>query len=73
MVRYFILVCQLSFKLLNSTVSQDSSLKIYNLTEKRQFRMLNLSLALSSCQLTANERTIVVGSWDNNMYSAYFI
>jgi factor associated with neutral sphingomyelinase activation len=51
------------------TVSQDSSLKVYSVNEKKQLRSTNLSeMALSSCQLAPDEKTVIVGSWDNNMY-----
>lgn len=51
------------------SVSQDTSLKIYSLSEKKQLRSVNIcELALSSCQLTPDEKAIVAGSWDNNLY-----
>ncbi|KAH3744075.1 protein FAN [Pelomyxa schiedti] len=50
------------------SVSQDSSVKIYNLHDKRQMRMNNLNLALSSCQITSNDKAIAIGSWDNKIY-----
>ncbi|EFA76401.1 BEACH domain-containing protein [Heterostelium album PN500] len=51
------------------SVSQDASLKIYSSKEKKQVRSLNLcELALSSCQLSGDEKHIVIGSWDNNIY-----
>lgn len=52
------------------TVSQDSTLKMFSLNEKRQLRSIsNVSqLALSSCSLTPDEHSIVIGSWDNNIY-----
>ncbi|GAM22164.1 hypothetical protein SAMD00019534_053390, partial [Acytostelium subglobosum LB1] len=51
------------------SVSQDASLKIYSSQEKKQIRSLNLcELALSSCQLSSDEKHIVIGSWDNNIY-----
>eukprot|EP01112_Ceratiomyxa_fruticulosa_P018129 TRINITY_DN5758_c0_g1_i1.p1 TRINITY_DN5758_c0_g1~~TRINITY_DN5758_c0_g1_i1.p1 ORF type:complete len:946 (+),score=197.65 TRINITY_DN5758_c0_g1_i1:1578-4415(+) len=51
------------------SVSQDTSLKIYSVPEKKQQRSINLcGLALSSCQLAHDEQTIVVGSWDNSIY-----
>jgi factor associated with neutral sphingomyelinase activation len=52
------------------SASQDSSLKIYDLAQKRQLRSTNVcDLALSSCELAPNGRTVVVGSWDNNIYT----
>lgn len=51
------------------SVSQDTTLKIYSITERRQLRSISVSdLALSSCELAIDEKTVVVGSWDNNMY-----
>ncbi|KAM9976678.1 hypothetical protein ACTFIR_010522 [Dictyostelium discoideum] len=51
------------------SVSLDSCLKIYSLKEKRQIRSLNLcNLALSSFQLSKDEKYIIIGSWDNNIY-----
>ncbi|XP_063441618.1 protein FAN-like isoform X2 [Mytilus trossulus] len=51
------------------SVSQDSFLKMYSLEEQRQLRSVNVSsMALSSCQLLPDNLTIVVGSWDNNVY-----
>eukprot|EP01132_Coremiostelium_polycephalum_P008629 gene8629-10620_t len=51
------------------SVSQDALLKIYSLKENKQVRSLNLcNLALSSCQLSQDEKHIVIGSWDNNIY-----
>jgi factor associated with neutral sphingomyelinase activation len=53
------------------SVSQDSSLKIYALSgAKKQLRSINLSkLALSSVSATPEEKTVLVGSWDNNVYT----
>eukprot|EP01133_Synstelium_polycarpum_P001397 gene1397-1613_t len=52
------------------SVSQDASLKIYSLKDRKQVRSLNLcDLALSSLQLSSDERHIVIGSWDNNIGS----
>ncbi|KAL6073187.1 NSMAF [Balamuthia mandrillaris] len=51
------------------SVSQDSTLKIFSLEEKRQVRSVQIcDLALSSCSLPENENSIIVGSWDNNIY-----
>ena len=51
------------------SVSQDSSLKIYSLGEGKQLRSNNISqLALSSCVLSRDQKYVVIGSWDNNMY-----
>ena len=39
------------------------------MVDKRQIRSINVGeLALSSCALTRDEKSIVVGSWDNNVY-----
>jgi factor associated with neutral sphingomyelinase activation len=52
------------------SVSQDSSLKIYNFSEKKQVRSTNIcDLALSSCELSPNGKVVIVGSWDNNIYT----
>ncbi|KAK3746418.1 hypothetical protein QZH41_012767, partial [Actinostola sp. cb2023] len=51
------------------SVSQDTQLKIYSLEEQQQIRSINLSsMALSSCAIMPDAKTIVVGSWDNNIY-----
>lgn len=51
------------------SVSQDTSLKIYSIPEKRQLRSVNLcGLALSACELAPEEKNIIIGSWDNNIY-----
>eukprot|EP01104_Vermistella_antarctica_P008506 TRINITY_DN212_c0_g5_i5.p1 TRINITY_DN212_c0_g5~~TRINITY_DN212_c0_g5_i5.p1 ORF type:complete len:1247 (-),score=410.29 TRINITY_DN212_c0_g5_i5:2155-5895(-) len=51
------------------SVSQDTSLKIYSLEEKRQLRSTNLcELALSCCALDRDEKSVVIGSWDNSLY-----
>ncbi|XP_076336883.1 protein FAN-like isoform X2 [Tachypleus tridentatus] len=51
------------------SVSLDSLLKMYSLEEKRQLRSINIShMALSSCYLMEDGKTIVVGSWDNYVY-----
>jgi factor associated with neutral sphingomyelinase activation len=51
------------------SVSQDSSLKLYSISEKKQLRSITIGeLSLSSCQLTPDEKTIIIGSWDNNIY-----
>lgn len=51
------------------SVSQDSLLKMYSLEDKRQLRSINVSnMALSSCFLMEDSKTVVVGSWDNYVY-----
>lgn len=51
------------------SVSQDASLKIYSLADKRQVRSINVGeLALSSCALSNDGKAIAVGSWDNSVY-----
>ncbi|KAF2078283.1 hypothetical protein CYY_000375 [Polysphondylium violaceum] len=51
------------------SVSKDSLLKIYSLREGKQNRSLNLcGLALSSIQLSRDEKYIIIGSWDDNIY-----
>lgn len=51
------------------SVSQDTTLKIFSLPEGRQIRSINLcELTLSSCILSPDEKSILVASWDNNVY-----
>lgn len=51
------------------SVSQDSLLKLYSLDLKQQLRSVSIShMALSSCILM-NDKTVVVASWDNCVYS----
>ncbi|XP_048732353.2 protein FAN-like [Ostrea edulis] len=51
------------------SVSQDTMLKMYSLEEQRQLRSFNVSnMALSSCLVMPDNKTIVVGSWDNFVY-----
>ncbi|XP_028392732.1 protein FAN-like isoform X2 [Dendronephthya gigantea] len=51
------------------SVSQDTQLKMFSLNDKQQVRSINLSsMALSSCAIMPDSKTIVVGSWDNNIY-----
>lgn len=51
------------------SVSQDSFLKLYSLEEQRQLRSVNMSyMALSSCEVMQDNKTIVVGCWDNKVY-----
>ncbi|CAG5129217.1 unnamed protein product, partial [Candidula unifasciata] len=50
------------------SVSKDSFLKMYSLEDQVQLRSVNMSLmALSSCEVI-EEKTIVVGCWDNKVY-----
>ncbi|CAL1294758.1 unnamed protein product [Larinioides sclopetarius] len=51
------------------SVSKDGLLKMYSLEEKRQLRSINVyNMALSSCSLMEDGRTVIVGSWDNYVY-----
>lgn len=51
------------------SVSQDTMLKMYSLEDQRQLRSFNVSnMALSSCLVMPDNKTIVVGSWDNFVY-----
>ncbi|XP_035231706.1 protein FAN-like isoform X2 [Stegodyphus dumicola] len=51
------------------SVFKDGLLKMYSLEEKRQLRSINVStMALSSCALMEDDRTVIVGSWDNYVY-----
>ncbi|XP_067052011.1 protein FAN-like isoform X3 [Acropora muricata] len=51
------------------SVSQDTQLKMYSIETKKQLRGINLSsMALSSCAIMPDSKTIIVGSWDNKIY-----
>lgn len=51
------------------SVSYDCTLKMYSLRDKKQMRSTIISqLSLSSCAITENDKNIVIGSWDNNVY-----
>lgn len=51
------------------SVSQDSLLKMYSLEDQRQLRSVTMtSMALSSCLVMPDNKTILCGSWDNNVY-----
>ncbi|XP_052815113.1 LOW QUALITY PROTEIN: protein FAN-like [Mya arenaria] len=51
------------------SVSQDGLFKMYSLEEQRQLRSVPLtSMALSSCVVLPDSNTVIVGSWDNNVY-----
>ncbi|XP_062502057.1 protein FAN-like [Corticium candelabrum] len=51
------------------SVAQDTTLKILSLTNLQQLRSVSFSpLALSSCTVMPDSRTLVLGSWDNNIY-----
>ncbi|XP_042895637.1 protein FAN [Parasteatoda tepidariorum] len=51
------------------SVSKDGLLKMYSLEEKKQLRSIKVyNMALSSCSLMADDRTVIVGSWDNYIY-----
>ncbi|PVD20376.1 hypothetical protein C0Q70_18530 [Pomacea canaliculata] len=50
------------------SVSHDGLLKMYSLEEQRQLRSVNLSsMPLSSCVVMPDNKTIIAGSWDNNV------
>nr|CAD7405985.1 unnamed protein product [Timema cristinae] len=50
------------------SVGQDSLLKMYSLAEKRQVRSVTLSsMALSSCIVLPDEKTLIVGCWNNSI------
>lgn len=52
------------------SVSQDSLLKMYSLEDKRQLRSINISnMALSSCYLMNDDKTMIISSWDNFIYT----
>jgi WD40 repeat protein len=54
------------------SVSQDGTLKVYDMREERQLRSTQISdLALSSCCLHKNDTAVMLGSWDNNMYASF--
>ncbi|CAL1532355.1 unnamed protein product [Lymnaea stagnalis] len=62
-------VCMSPDGLSTFSVSQDSFLKMYSLEEQRQLRSVNMSqMALSSCEVMEDNKTIVVGCWDNKVY-----
>ncbi|KAG8197532.1 hypothetical protein JTE90_007268 [Oedothorax gibbosus] len=51
------------------SVSKDGLLKMFSLEEKRQLRSINVyNMGLSSCSLMEDDRTVIVGSWDNYIY-----
>eukprot|EP00117_Sycon_ciliatum_P047152 scpid28293/ scgid33705/ Protein FAN; Factor associated with neutral sphingomyelinase activation len=51
------------------SVSQDCTLKVYSIEDQQQLRSINLSaMALSSLAVMPDDKTVVVGSWDNNVY-----
>jgi len=51
------------------TVSQDTQLKMYSIHDKQQVRGMNLStMSLSCCVCLPDGNTVLVGSWDNNLY-----
>ncbi|PNF22132.1 hypothetical protein B7P43_G06803 [Cryptotermes secundus] len=50
------------------SVGQDSLLKMYSISEKRQVRSVTLSsMALSSCIIMPDDKSLIIGSWDNNI------
>ena len=50
------------------SVGLDSLLKMYSISEKRQVRSVTLSsMPLSSCIIMPDDKSLIVGSWDNNM------
>jgi WD40 repeat protein len=52
------------------SVGQDTSLKIYSSKHRKLLRNISMcELVLSSCQLTADEQFVILGSWDNSMYA----
>ena len=52
------------------SVGSDSALKMYSVQTKEQLRSFVIGdLALSSCALSADEKNILIGSWNNNIYS----
>ncbi|GIY03630.1 protein FAN [Caerostris extrusa] len=62
-------VCITKDKKFIFSVSKDGLLKMFSLEEKRQLRSINVyNMALSSCALLNDDRTVVVGSWDNYVY-----
>lgn len=52
------------------SVSTDSSLKLYDVADKRQTRSINLGdLSLSDVVVSADGQIILVSSWDNRFYT----
>ncbi|KAM8967561.1 protein FAN [Pelodytes ibericus] len=51
------------------TSSQDSTLKMFSISEKSLQRSVSFSnMALSSCILLPGDKTVLCSSWDNNVY-----
>jgi len=55
------------------SVAMDATLKVHNLEDGKQRRSYKvsrrgLSLALSSCEMSPDANTVVMGSWDNSVY-----
>jgi len=51
------------------SVSQDLSLKIYDIINNKQVRSMKISqLNLSSCGLSTDEKRVYIGCWDNHVY-----
>ncbi|KAG8442024.1 hypothetical protein GDO86_010988 [Hymenochirus boettgeri] len=51
------------------TTSQDSTLKMFSLSEKSLQRSISFSnMALSSCVVLPGDTTVICSSWDNNVY-----
>jgi len=55
------------------SVAMDASLKVHGVADGKQRRSYKvkrrgLSLALSSCKMTPDASTVVMGSWDNSVY-----
>lgn len=52
------------------SVSQDTQLKMYSVQKEEQIRSMNLSnMALSCCQLVDDDKHILIGCWDNQIYT----
>lgn len=52
------------------SASLDGLLKVYSVDEKRQLRSIGISnMALSSMTMMPDGKTVIVGSWDNSVYT----
>ncbi|GAB6030402.1 hypothetical protein CHUAL_007280 [Chamberlinius hualienensis] len=51
------------------SVSHDTVFKMFSMKDRKQARSINLaSMALSSCQIMPDEKSVIIGSWDNCVY-----
>lgn len=50
------------------TVSQDTLLKVHTLSEQQQLHSVNICDLTLSCCCPLDDKTVIIGSWDNNIY-----